>query len=469
MYADPVGHLGKDYVLPMSWLRIFMYWHGSLVQRLLFEIFILFALASFIVATKLYIGGWPRVLLQVLANVVNILSGVLTLLLGFYASTIYSRWWYTRTNMFGTAQGGVYNGGYMSNALIYDDENPELCARFKQRLLRWMNLAFGIALMDLTTGGSHLFESFDSLERIGLVTPEERYRLEHDVERVRFTLPIMWAGHTLTRLRDNNHQFHITDRVHMQLSIELAYLRQGLGGCFLMKNTPVPLLYVQFVEVAVRLYVICMILLAGDLNLLSSPFQETGNNRWIDLVYIAALFFIYVGWLHVAEELANPFRIAPDGLDLDDLLSGQRCDVMTMADSTRQRLPKPEVIQEVPLPGEQGWYLPIITRDHDYEVIPHWFSFWRNLLFRRKCHSTPPPHSIIWGFYPEKKPLVDSAEQQHAAPNTASWSKVVRVQPVRPNRTRRTFPSDGPAPPPSHGPSGHVDGGPGPDGGGAVA
>ncbi len=468
MYADPAGHLGKDYVLPLSWLRIFMYWHGSLIQRLFFEICILFGLATFIIATKLYIGGWPYFLLEVLANIVNILSGMLTLLLGFYASTIYSRWWFTRTNMFGTAQGGVYNCGYMLNALVYDDDNPELCARFKQRFLRWMNLAFGIMLMDVTTGGSHLFESFDSLERIGLVTPEERYRLEHDVERVRFTLPIMWAGHTLTRLRDNNYQFHITDRVHMQLSIELAYLRQGLGGCYLMKNTPVPLLYVQFVEVVVRLYVICMILLAGDLNLLAGSFKETGNHRWIDLVYVAALFLIYVGWLHVAEELANPFRIAPDGLDLDDLLSGQRCDVMTMSDSTRQRLPKPDVIREVPLPGEQGWYLPMITRDHSYEVIPYWYSFWRNLFRRHRCSASPAPHSVIWGFYPEKKAFPDGAESEHAAPNPASWSEPVHVQPTRPHRTGGTFRNDAPAPPSSHSLSGHIESGHGVDGGGAT-
>lgn len=459
MYMDPVANLGKDYVLPLSWVRIFLYWHGSLLQRLLFEVCILFGLAAFIIAMKLYVAEWPRFLLEVFANIVNILSGVLTLLLGFYASTIYSRWWYTRTNMFGTAQGGVYNCGFMLNALVYDDENPELCARFKQRFLRWMNLAFGIMLMDVTSGGSHLFESFDSMERIGLVTPEERYRLEHDVERVRFTLPIMWAGHMLTRLRDNNHQFHITDRVHMQLSIELAYLRQGLGGCYLMKNTPVPLLYVQFVEVAVRMYVISMILLVGDLNLLSGTFQERGNDRWVDLVYIAALFFIYVGWLHVAEELANPFRIAPDGLDLDDLLSGQRCDVMTMSDSTRQRLPKPEVIQEAPLPGEQGWYLPIITRDHSYEPVPYWYSFWYNLIRRRKCSTAPSPHSIIWGFYPEKQPLLTEPEKKHAASNPSAWSNVVHVHPGASQHWNVSHRNDGPAPMASHCPSGLVSSG----------
>eukprot|EP00166_Cyanidium_caldarium_P004547 ctg_4846.g746 len=38
LYADPIATFGKDYVLPLSWVRLFFYWHGSLVQRLLFEI-----------------------------------------------------------------------------------------------------------------------------------------------------------------------------------------------------------------------------------------------------------------------------------------------------------------------------------------------------------------------------------------------------------------------------------------------
>ncbi|KAK4535566.1 hypothetical protein CDCA_CDCA05G1591 [Cyanidium caldarium] len=459
LYVDPIATLGKDYVLPLSWMRLFFYWHGSLLQRLFFEVWLWFGAAAVVIALKLYVAEWPYDLLVPFAAVVNVLNGVLTFMLGFYTSAIYSRWWNARSTFVGDAQGGNYDLALLCTQLLHDDREPELCHRFKQRLLRWCNLAFGLVLKDVVPDRTNFYDSYESMEKIGMMTHEERKRLEGDVDRVQFTLPIMWAGHTLTRLRDQNHRFGVTELVHCWMSQQLAILRTYLGAMYVMKNVPVPLMYRQLVNAAVRIYLAVMVVLAGDLSLLRlAVFTESGANRWLDMLYVVSLFFVYVGWLHVAEELANPYRISPDGHDLDDVLSGQRCDNMAMVDESRLRMPRPDVIHESPLPGDAEWFLPILERDHRYRLVPpqvyeacgcRWCR-WRGAGGAAEGEAAAVPSgggdgaladTIIWGVYGDdvrSRRRTQSHSERANRPTVLDGSDVVDVEGVETvHRTQR--------------------------------
>jgi predicted membrane chloride channel (bestrophin family) len=376
-YKDPIATFGKDYVFPLSWTRVFFHWYGSLVQRLLFELLSWIGAAVLVIALKLYVAEWPTPFLNTLAALVSVLSPILTFMLGFYTSTIYSRWWTVRVVMCGTGQIAAYNIALEMTSFVYDDNDPIGAARLKQLIVRWICIPFAMVLRDVFLGGDHAYRTTEAMERIGLITPEERYRLENDVDRAQWTMPVMWAGHLLSRLRDQNHRYGITEFVHLQLVQQLALVRGYFGYLYVPMWVPVPLMYRQLVNATVRIYVICVILLAGNLNLLSATSSsiDIGNYRWLDIIYVLSVFLIYIGWLHVADELANVFRIAPDSLDFDDYLSSQRVDFATMVDDHCIKLPTIESIAEEPLPGEEGFNCFPIMRDHRYEAVPGWQKF----------------------------------------------------------------------------------------------
>ncbi|KAK4535565.1 hypothetical protein CDCA_CDCA05G1590 [Cyanidium caldarium] len=387
LYADPIATFGKDYVLPLSWVRLFFYWHGSLVQRLLFEIWAWVGAAALVIALKTYVAAWPSYLLRVLAALVNVLSPLLTFMLGFYTSTIYSRWWDARTQMCGSAQAGAYNIAMQMTQFVYDDKDPVTAARLKQRLVRWCNLSFAIVLKDVIRDGEHFYSSYERMEKVGLLTSAERMRVERDVDRTQWTLPLMWAGHTLTRLRDQGGRFGVTELVHYMLMLQLAQLRTGLGSMYVLMYVPVPLMYRQLVSGTVRLYIFAVVLLAGNLTLLSDTSAvDIGSYSWVDLVYVMSVFFVYIGWLHVADELANPYRIAPDGLDFDDYLSSQRADHATMVDDNSIKLPTVESIADEPIPGDPHWNCPFLWRDHGYEAVPGWNRY-KEYMRRRAAEA----------------------------------------------------------------------------------
>lgn len=433
LYKDPVATFGKDYVLPLSWLRLFFYWHGSLMQRLLFEIILWLALAALVIALKLYVATWTHAFLLVLAILANVLSPILTFMLGFYTSTIYSRWWDARVSMCGTAQMAAYNVAMEMTQFIYSDKDPITAARLKQRIVRWCNLAFALVLREIITDGTHLYNSFDSLEQLGMMTAEERQRIEHDVDRVRFTLPLMWAGHTFTRLRDHEPNYGVTHWVHLQLSQQLASLRQGLGSMYVFVTVPVPLMYRQLVSAAVRIYILVVVLLAGNLQLLGATSSGTDsvNYSWTDMVYIVSVFFIYIGWLHVADELANPYRIAPDGLDFDDYLSSQRADHATMVDDNSIRLPTVDSINDEPLPGDPNWNCPFVWRDHAYEAVPGWNKY--KEYIRTVKASRQDGHAKTYDFFQRVRQRLLSDEETFAtddttAPTQTDWAQSIGLQ-----------------------------------------
>ncbi|KAK4535567.1 hypothetical protein CDCA_CDCA05G1592 [Cyanidium caldarium] len=397
LYRDPVATFGKDYVFPLSWLRLFLHWHGSLPQRLLLEVVLWTGAASVVIATKAYVGAWPAPIIHVCAALVSILSSILTFMLGFYTSTVYSRWWTTRTGAHGGAQLEAYNIAMQLTQCIYDDEDPVAASRLKQLLMRWCCIPFGMLLRAVYTDKPHVYSTLDSMARIGLATPVEADKLDHEIDRSTYTQPIMWMGHLLTRLREDGHRFGVTEWMHYLFIQEMCSMRGDLGWMFTFWMVPVPLIYKQLVNAAVRVYVIAIVLLAGDLGLLLSLGDEAkaqGNLRWVDLLFVVVIFFVYVGWLHVAEELANPYRISPDGLDYDDYVSSLRVDVATMVDDHRVRLPTVESIANEPLPGDSDWNAPTLWRDHTHEWLPGLHQW-----TRQPPGKLPRPRQLVREFY----------------------------------------------------------------------
>ena len=116
------------------------------------------------------------------------------------------------------------------------------------------------------------------------------------------------------------------------LSAGVVDIRRRLADLYAVRDVPIPLSYRQLTNITVRFYMI-ILLIAAVLFEMSQDYESGSLSRgsyWIIMVF-AFEYFLFVGWLTVADAVGNPFRAWADQLDWDDYVMKLNLNSMLIA------------------------------------------------------------------------------------------------------------------------------------------
>lgn len=356
-YVDPFGAPWS-----FAWIRLLCQWRGGIFQMLWVEWLIAVSVCA-LALTGVYLG-WKddqdglRPSIQSLYEAVTFVArrfqAAIALMLGFYTMQAFNRWREAR-NIEGDAMGAINNlalqisGRIRDNVL--DDVNEEQddgreqanednrsngnnadtksngrnadVINVRLKLIRFLNLSHALVVGDVYEMKHNAFASLDNLVNYGLATPKEARFLGKQESRYKYVAPIMWYINLLENLQRKD-LYGVDAGTVNALSGGAVQIRRLLADLYGVKDLPIPLSYRQLTNMTVRLYMIFLLIAAILFEMSQEGYYESisrgslsRGSFWIIMVY-AFEYFLFIGWLTVADAIQNPFRSWADQLDWDD-------------------------------------------------------------------------------------------------------------------------------------------------------
>jgi hypothetical protein len=184
------------------------------------------------------------------------------------------------------------------------------------QLIRWLNLSHAIVVGELYEARKNAFSTLERIQDSGLATGSECNFL-NTKPHYKFAAPLVWFMDLLDELQKKK-LLNVDIALINALADNILLMRRSLEDLYMFRNMPIPLCYRQLVNVTVRMYMI-VLLLAG---ILTEKLEDRGDSLgslstgsfWFILLF-GFEYFLFVGWLTVADALGNPFRSWSDELD----------------------------------------------------------------------------------------------------------------------------------------------------------
>jgi hypothetical protein len=238
----------------------------------------------------------------------------ISFVLGFFVSTIMTRWWSQYTTIprpHGTAV-------YLSASL---QGNDDMGKALRRTIVRYTCCAITMVFRRLSPRVLKRFPNESDLIDAGLID-ENEYAILHNISENHpgnpsYVVPLVWATTIVTKSQKIK---RITSEYATKTIIdELNNVRTRLATLINYETVNISLVYSQVVTLAVYSYFLAAIF-------------GTQTNRhypgYIDFgyfpIFLILQFVFYMGWLKVAEALMNPFGDDDDDFDVfkmvDDFL-----------------------------------------------------------------------------------------------------------------------------------------------------
>jgi hypothetical protein len=190
----------------------------------------------------------------------------------------------------------------------------------RMHLVRWLNLAHALAVGDLYEKKPNEFTSLEHLQECGLLNDKEYvYMLNNS--RSRYVAPFVWFLNLVHELKGRG-ECGVDGHTIFILSSNITRIRGSLADLYMYRNVPVPLAYRQLVNITVRTYMILLILrwmalIVHDADgVWDADFVEA-HIFWAILPFTFE-YFVFVGWLTLADALGNPFRCWADQFEWEN-------------------------------------------------------------------------------------------------------------------------------------------------------
>lgn len=334
-------------------------WEGSVFQFIWIQYLVAISLYT-LVLTAWYVGlrdadGELRLnknLMEEISLITSRFQAAISLMLGFYTSALFNRWWQVRT-LEGVVIGRINDLSVQIAALVRDKpigndtkddtqnndksssdkssktarksiESPDgigitSAAEVRMNLVRWLNLAHALAVGDLYEKRPQLFSSLDDLLSYGLLSQQE-YEYLDSHSRSRYQAPFVWFLNLLDELKDKNY-CGITDGTLIIICGNVTRIRGSMADLFMFRNVPVPLSYRQLVNWTVRVYLVMFAIAGAVGSILHDDGSSLGGltpSVFYLLVPFSFEFFMFVGWLSLADALGNPFRAWKDEFEYEN-------------------------------------------------------------------------------------------------------------------------------------------------------
>nr|CDS19589.1 bestrophin 3 [Echinococcus granulosus] len=232
--------------------------------------------------------------------------------LGFFVDIIVERWWDQFLNIPWPDEIAMSLGAY---ALGHSER-----VRMQRRtIMRYVNLSFVLAVLDMCSRAKLLFPNEFSLVSAGLATQEELLLYFQSAPfqlSACYVEPCLWAQDIVSQMRMEGSIN--SDRSVELLCKQIAEFRSGLGSILCYNLISVPLVYTQVAILTVYSYTISSLFAWQFLD----PNKSVMGDE-VDLyvpIFGLLRFFFYMGWIKVAESLINPFGEDQDDFDIDKIV-----------------------------------------------------------------------------------------------------------------------------------------------------
>ena len=258
----------------------------------------------------------------------------LSFLLGFYVSTVMTRWWSQYKSIPWTTGIAVL----VTSIMHGEDERSRMMRR---TIMRYACLSLSMVLRTLSPGVRKRFPTMGHFIKAGLINEQELSIIDDAKERFpgysKNWLPIVWAAGIVTKAKEEG-------LIRNDLSVKTLVdkLNEFRGSCGVLINynsVSVPLVYTQVVTIAV--YSHFLIALIGKQWVESDDESKTG---FVDLealpIFMTLQFLFYMGWLKVAETLMNPFGEDDDDFEVNDMIDRNLQISYQIVDKMRNQAPE---------------------------------------------------------------------------------------------------------------------------------
>jgi len=152
----------------------------------------------------------------------------------------------------------------------------------------------------------------------GLLTTKE-YDYMKRTSRTRYNAPFVWFLNLVHELKDNGYS-GISDGTLIIFCENVTKIRSAFVDLYMYHDIPVPLAYRQLVNWTVRTYMV-IFAVAGALGSIMTDDGNLGGltpSVFFLLIPFAFEYFMFIGWLSLADALGNPFRAWADEFEYDN-------------------------------------------------------------------------------------------------------------------------------------------------------
>ncbi|GMS97214.1 hypothetical protein PENTCL1PPCAC_19389, partial [Pristionchus entomophagus] len=296
-----------------SLYRLLFRWKGSIWKYVIFDLAIWCSLYFLIsVSYRCWMNTSQREIFEDICVYFNSYSEYIpiTFMLGFYVSTVYTRWW----DIFGNIGWIDSPALLIASCIIGSDESNRVMRR---NLIRYLVLTQALVFRDVSASVKKRFPTMDHMVTAGLMTCREKEEFDKiESAHIKYWQPMHWAFSIVKCARAEG---RISDIIFIDLLEKFRQYRVNVLSLTLYDWISVPLGYTQVVHVAVRSYF--AVALLGRQYL--STARDIPNSKTIDL-YIPIMtilqYVFFIGWMKVAEVLLNPLGEDDDDFECNYIL-----------------------------------------------------------------------------------------------------------------------------------------------------
>jgi putative membrane protein len=270
-----------------NWFRMLFIWRGSVLPRLLYRLFLLFALS---VLVLYFNGALFNYKIQLNPAPFTLFGIALAIFLGFRNNVSFDRFWEGRK-----LWGALLN---TTRSLARQAQTLSDLPAQSTAIDRFVNL-----LIAFTYCCKHQLRNTNPAEDL------RRLLGDADCEKLKTAryipnLLLLEMGAWLKHIRTSN---QIDPLLAANIDHNLNELSNIIGGCERIASTPIPYTYKVLLHRTVYIY--CFML----------PFGFVDSLGWIMPLIVTFIAYTFVALEAVADELEDPFGLEPNDLALNTL------------------------------------------------------------------------------------------------------------------------------------------------------
>lgn len=327
---------------PWTLFKLLFRWRGSVWKSVTFELAVWLLLYS--VIAIIYRKVLSQNQIREFEKFAYFLDGKLSyipidFMLGFFVTSVLNRWLTFFNNI-----GYIDNIALMTAAYVRGDD--ERSRKMRRNIVRYCVLSQTLVFRDISMRVRKRFPTLDAVVAAGFMMPHEKAKFDEIQYRYdRNWMPFQWA---LAVCDDARQQQKIaSDRLLEKVGEEIKRFRSNMLTLYTFDWVPLPIMYPQFVVLAVHLYfLVCVV---SRQHIISA---EAPNKSILDVYFpfmTVLQFIFYMGWLKVAEAILNPFGEDDDDFECNFLLDKNLTIGLTIVD---QGYNQPPAIKKDPFWGK---------------------------------------------------------------------------------------------------------------------
>jgi ion channel-forming bestrophin family protein len=295
----------------LHWFKMLFIWHGSVLPQLIRRLGLLLIISIIITYLREYVILYN---LHLSPAPFTLFGISIAIFLGFRNNASYDRFWEGR-RLWGALTNTCRS--LTRQALTLNDKPRDV----KESTL-FINYLIAVAYTL-----KHQLRQTDPAADIDRLLPSA---LAIRVKAARYK-PVRLVKELSQSIQSAKHRGTIDSIAQQSLDQNLNQLTDIIGGCERIAGTPLPYSYSVLLHRTV--YVYCFLL----------PFGLVDSLGWFMPVFVTFIAYTYVALEAIADELENPFGLAPNDLALDAICRNIENTLLELDDRPLQPVPDPQL------------------------------------------------------------------------------------------------------------------------------